>query len=310
MADAVLTVAVLTYRRPLLLKELLPQLQEQINAVSRESGRFTGHLLVVDNDPDASAREVAEGFDSEVRYCIEMIPGISAARNRALDEATGSRLLAFIDDDERPAADWLAQLLLVWSQTEPAAVAGRVVPEFETPPDSWIVAGRFFDRRSLPTGTEIAVAAAGNILLDMRQVRIHGVRFDGRLGLSGGEDTLFTRALVAKGARIVWCNESVVVDRVPLSRMNKKWALSRAWSHGNTAGFVSIELAGTPWRRRQRRITVGLGGFIRVVAGAGRHLCGHMTRSVKHRALGQRLIRKGGGMLAAAAGRTYQEYRR
>lgn len=309
VATVAVTVAVLTYRRPWVLKELLPQLEERIGVVNGEGGRFVVDLLVVDNDPEGGAREAVAEF-SGVRYCVETTPGIAAARNRALDEASASRLLVFIDDDELPGAEWLSPLLKVWAQSEPAAVAGRVVPEYETTPDPWIIAGRFFNRRSLPTGTEVQGAAAGNILLDLREIARHGVRFDVRLGLSGGEDTLFTRTLVAHGARIVWCNESVVIDKVPRSRITRSWVLNRAWSHGNTTGVVALGLAGTPRRRGLRRITVGLGGFLRLVGGAARYAYGRCTGSLGHRARGERLIRRGGGMVAAAAGRTYQEYGR
>src|SRR3954469_16278179 len=68
-------VAVLTYRRTDRLAGLLPQLVQQAAAVGAA-------VLVVDNDPEASARPVAAG--SPVRYVHEPRPGIAAARNRAL----------------------------------------------------------------------------------------------------------------------------------------------------------------------------------------------------------------------------------
>jgi glycosyltransferase involved in cell wall biosynthesis len=254
---------------------------------------------------------VVRAIGSElVRYRVEDKPGISAARNRAMDESAASRLLVYIDDDERPEPQWLAELLKVWSMDRPAAVSGRVLPEYEVPPDPWIVAGRFFQRRSLPTGTELDVAAAGNLLIDLEQVTRLGLRFDDRYGLAGGEDTLFSRELYAKGGKMVWCNESAVVDKVPKARMTRAWTLRRSWSHGNTAGLIALDLAGTPGHRRWLRLQLAVGGAVRVGVGTSRSVFGRFRGSPKDQARGQRLARRGGGMAAAALGLVYQEYRR
>ncbi len=83
-----------------------------------------------------------------------------------------------------------------------------MISEYAAEPDPWIKAGRFFDRRRLPSGTQIEVAATNNLLLDLRQVRAFGLRFDEALGLSGGSDTLFTRELHGRGGVLVWCGRS------------------------------------------------------------------------------------------------------
>ena len=122
-----LVVAVLTYKRPDDLPDVLPQLVAQLGTVDLETW-----LLVVDNDAAGSARETVErlGLPS-TRYVCEPTPGIAAARNRALDEAEGARLLVFIDDDERPADGWLSALVECHRQERCAAVAGAVVPDVE-----------------------------------------------------------------------------------------------------------------------------------------------------------------------------------
>ena len=183
-------IAVLTYRRPAELAALLPELTRQA------LGRPAVRVLVIDNDPAASGASVVSSLKSDaVRYVHEPRPGIAAARNRALDEATSYDLLIFIDDDEWPNPTWLESMLEVHDRTASAAVVGPVISEYAAEPDPWIKAGRFFDRRRLPSGTLIDVAATNNLLLDLRQVRAFGLRFDEAFGLSGGSDTLFTREL-------------------------------------------------------------------------------------------------------------------
>lgn len=307
-----LTVGILTFRRPDRLAATLPVVLDQLAERTAAEPELTTELLVIDNDPDGSAREVAESLAGRgLRYVIEPRPGIAAARNRALVEAAESRLLIFLDDDEIPEPGWLEQLLLTWRRTDrPAAVTGRVLSVFDHDLDPFVAAGEFFRRRRMPTGTELTAAAAGNLLLDLDQVRAAGVTFDPRLGLGGGEDTLFTRRLHDAGGRIVFCDESVAVDTVPRSRTTRRWVLARSWSQGNNQVLVELLLAGgRPHRLRVRAAAVAR-GLLRVLGGLGRALVGMITRSRRHRARGLRTACRGGGMVAGALGARYREYAR
>lgn len=314
------TIAVLTFRRPDVLACTLPTMLEHGRAAApgpvatggaAQEPRFKVRILVVDNDPAGSARATVRSLGAaDVSYYIESNPGISAARNRALDEARSSDLLVFIDDDEQPREGWLDTLLQTWSRTGAGLVCGKVAAEFDGVLDPWVAAGEFFDRFSMPTGTVIHVAAAGNVLLDLRQVRPLGVRFESRFGLSGGEDNLFSRMLDQRGLPMVWCEESVATDRVPAVRMTRKWVLTRAFSHGNTAGLVEIELTDGPTERWTVRAWTMVSGLLRLAAGSARFLLGLVARSNRHQARGLRTVCWGAGMVTGAAGLVYQEYAR
>jgi len=305
-----ITVAVPTFRRPGDLRAGLPMLLQHAREVSADS-RYVADVLIVDNDPEGSAEAVvAEFAASDLRYVCEPTPGIAAVRNRALDEATGARLLAFIDDDERPEPRWLASLVDTWVGSGAALVSGRILADYAGELDPWIRAGDFFVRRSMPTGTAIDVAAAGNLLLDLDQIRAFGVRFESPLGMGAGEDTIFSRALVRAGARMVWCNESAAVDFVPLSRMTRRWVLTRAWSHGNATVLVDLWL--TPGRLARARVRArGLGrGVLRLGGGAARWGLGVAVRSPRHQARGLRALMRGAGMIGGACGLVFEEYAR
>jgi hypothetical protein len=312
--DTSLTVAVLTYLRPRDIAEALPLLVEQCRAVRALGVR--ARVLVVDNDPAGSARTVVEevqaGLDAsvEVRYVNETTPGISAARNRALDEAADEDLLVYIDDDERPSPRWLSLLVEAYRQHGAAAVVGPVVSRFEVEPDSWIVAGRFFDRRRLPTGTRLEVAATNNLLLDLRQVRALDLRFDPEFGTAGGEDTMFTKQLRRRGGEMVWCDEAVVVDVVPASRLTRRWVLLRALSSGNSWSLTSVELASGLVARIGTRLALSARGLVRMAGGVTRLLAGAVRRSQAQHARGLRTLARGTGMLIGAWGISYEEYRR
>lgn len=305
------TIAVPTYHRPEMLRRLLPELLDQAADAEGKLSGFSVGVLVIDNDGGKSARAVVEASaDTRIRYVVEPTPGISAVRNRAIDESGTSQVLAFIDDDERPGDGWLRNLLRVWSETRAAAVSGRVVAEYDGDLDPWIASGEFFRRRRLPTGTRLDVAAAGNLLLDLDQVRAAAVRFESRFGLSGGEDTLFTRTLANRGLLMVWCDESVVTDLVTVDRMTRRWVLFRAWSHGNSVALIDVQLA-APGAKRLAARARGVGrGAARAVGGAGQYSAGVITRSDRHQARGLRTMFRGVGMASGAAGYVYQEYAR
>lgn len=306
-----LTIAVLTFRRPETLAELLPELVEQAVEVAGDDG---ARVLVVDNDPAGSGRTTVEDATRAlppgvaVDYVHEPAPGIAAGRNRALAESDGSEFLVFIDDDELPHPGWLRHLLATQRDSGAAAVAGTVASRFPAPLPTWVAAGGFFDRRRLPTGTPIDVAATNNLLLHLPQVQAAGLRFDPAFGLSGGEDTLFTRQLAAAGGALVWCAEAVVTDVVPEERTRPEWVLRRAFSSGNSVTRVALVLAGS---RRSRALARGRGwaaGGARVLAGSARWVLGVVLADVRHRARGARSAARGAGMLAGTVGHVYQEY--
>jgi len=312
-AASSMRIAVLTYKRLADIAHTLPRLVAQAAAVT--DGRVSCDVLVVDNDPAGSARDFVTTWVSEdpsvpVRYVNEVEPGISAARNRALAESADLDLLVFIDDDERPSEGWLASLLATYREHVSAAVVGPVISEFEVEPDAWVRAGRFFDRRRLPTGTEVEVAATNNLLLDLRVIRRLGLTFDARYGISGGGDTMFTRTLHRLGGRLVWCDEAVVYDIVPASRVTREWVLRRALRSGTSWSSTSVELATSSRRRVLTRVQLTSRGALRLAGGAARMAVGAVTRSPAQNARGLRTVSRGAGMVSGAWGYAYQEYKR
>lgn len=302
-------IAVLTYRRPKDIALALPRLAAQAAGANAPA-----HVLVIDNDPQASARETvlaaAEDSTAPIHYVHEPRPGIAAARNRALRESREAGLLVFIDDDEIPSEEWLNQLLGLYRRTGAAAVVGPVISAYEAEPDAWVAAGDFFNRRRLPTGTEVDVAATNNLLLDLERIRALGLEFDERFGLSGGSDTLFTRSLVARGERMVWCDEAVVVDNVPVGRLTRSWVLRRALRSGNSFSRVSLELARDRFHNFAVRVQLLGPGSIRLAGGTLRYTVGLLGRSRPHEAKGLRTAARGLGMVLGAFGYVYSEYRR
>ena len=303
------TVALATYRRP-------EQAVAAVRAVLAQLEGTAGEVdvLVVDNDPAAGARSAIEAVaDDRVRYVVEAVPGIAAARNRALDESAGRDLLVFVDDDEEPAAGWLAALLETYRRTRATAVSGPVESRFDVEPEEFVRAGGFFARRHrqhVGTGDRVEQAATNNLLLDLAEIRRLGLRFDEEFGLSGGSDTLFTRQLVSRGGWIAWCREAVVVERVAAARVERRWLLTRAISYGTTDVRVAVRLANGTRARLAARARAVLSGVARIGYGSARWLLGRCTRSVRSEALGLQTLLRGVGLSAGAFGYSYERYRR
>jgi GT2 family glycosyltransferase len=305
-------IAVATYRRPDDITTCLSTTLPQARAVSDDpSSDAHVSVLVIDNDPGGSAASAVRAFaDESVSYVVEPTPGISAARNRALSESDGYDVLIYIDDDEEPLEGWLANLLQSHADSGAAAVAGKVLSDLDDLHDPWIIEGGFFERKQRHTGQVLEAAATNNLLLDLAFVDRHGLRFDDRYGLSGGGDTHFTRRLVAAGGRIVWCEEAVVIDHVPPSRMTREWVRKRARRMGNSDVVVDVDIARDGTERLVRRVRGLVRGGLRVGTGGLLFGLGLVTASTRRKARATRLVERGRGMVGGALGSQQWEYSR
>ena len=224
------TLCIATYRRPERLAAVLDDLTRQT--------RLPDEVVVVDNDAAASARPIVDaqllaGTPYPIRYAVQPQKNISMTRNKTVELASGD-WLAFIDDDERAPARWLAQLLAAAERFHADSVLGPVDPVVPPTAPDWIRRGRFYEFPRMPTGTIVPPNRLrfGNLLVQGKLLRDLKVPFDPALGLSGGEDGDLLSRLALDGARIIWCDEALVHEPVETSRLRLDWLLRRALSGG------------------------------------------------------------------------------
>jgi cellulose synthase/poly-beta-1,6-N-acetylglucosamine synthase-like glycosyltransferase len=243
-----LAICIPSYRRPTGLFALLGAL----DALRFETPPPEIRVIVVDNDPDGSAQRVAEASRDRIRFPIQYTHehrvGIPYARNAAIAAAQGCDWVAFIDDDERPAPDWLEELLRVQRATGADVVTGPSLPRFTAAPPSWVVESRAFEPVRHATGTRLSTAFTNNLLARVEMLRSLGRLFDERFRLGVGEDDELFRRVVAAGGSILWADDAIVYEEVPPARATLRWILARGFRVGaasalsrrsGTAGLVA-----------------------------------------------------------------------
>ncbi|CDM25444.1 glycosyl transferase, family 2 [Castellaniella defragrans 65Phen] len=301
-----ISLCICTFRRPARIDALLHALYRQTAL------RRVREIIVVDNDPGRSAAPVLERHAAScpvplvAAHCPE--PNISLARNTAIRQASGD-WIAIIDDDETPVAGWLQHLIELAQAQAADGVFGPVVPVYPDATPAWIIEGRYFERRRLPTGALVprTDVRSGNVLLRRSLLLQEPGPFDPAFGLTGGSDTLLFCRLLDRRARFLWCDEAVVHEPVEPGRATLRWLLKRAYRGGQS--FIRVSALTTPGWRKPLRLAWLLGRAalqlpVALVLALG---CWpwNPVRAIHY----LRLASAQCGKLGAAVGLHYQEYR-
>lgn len=305
MSAVVVAVCIATRDRPEGLQRLLDGLE---CSIFPDLATPDVRVVIVDNSPVVSADSViaSRSLRWPTQILHEPVPGIPAARNRGLREVVARvDYIAFIDDDEFPDELWLAELLRTAATTGAGVVTGPVLPDFRSPPPRWITAGRFFERPRHPTGTILTTARTGNALVASHALRKLDRWFDERLALTGGSDTELFQRLHRQGHAIEWCDEAVVRESVPRSRLRPTWIFRRGFRYGvNRVQRLRFERAPS-WRWLW--LAVAVAGELVV---SGLHLLAAAFRGKSSLVRAGDRFSRALGTLFGLAGGSYEEYRR
>jgi succinoglycan biosynthesis protein ExoM len=238
-----ISICVCTFRRP----EQLNRLLELLDLQDTED-RFRFSVVVVDNDATQSARGVVEswanGSSVRITYGVEPHQSIALARNRCVAMASGE-LVAFVDDDEEPATDWLRRLYEALDNYGSDGVIGAVIPKFRDDAPMWAVRGKVFGRPLHETGEVIdwTATATNNALVKLETLRELEGPFRPQFGAGGEDRDLFRRAML-RGRVFVWCAEAVCDEPVPAERTRVAYQLRRALLRGK----IALQGPGGTWR--------------------------------------------------------------
>lgn len=205
-------------------------------------------VTVVENGNDRKLlSQQIEGcaISSVIKYIFEDEPGLNHARNLGVRASSGS-YIALLDDDCRPAADWVDKILTAHRECPTAGViGGRVLLDYEQPPPVWL--GSEF-RRSLAEldyGEEQKMLGrwqhlVGANLSFTRDVFDEVGGFQESLGLNGSDEIIrandeaeFIQKACLRGLPgAVYEGRALVKHRIPSSRISFEYILRRRFGQG------------------------------------------------------------------------------
>ena len=307
-----ISVCIITMQR----LEELTKLLQSINELEIDSDTYSTAIIVVDNDPGASAKSTCEKIKSDLKFSLKYahqpVRGIPQARNSAIKAARAETdFIVFVDDDELVVKEWLSELISVQERTNADVVCGPVYPKFKSAIPEWITNGEFFDRlgyNSSPDGEVVHYRKikTGNLLLRKSLLdKIKGP-FDESMALTGGTDTKLALELHKKNAKMVWAANAITYEWVPSSRANAKWIFRRAFRTANTEIVIR-----TLEKNSSQRIPIFMEGIIRFSYALffmpfrfiqslfmGKHIVIQHTR----------ILYRGAGMMSSCFGYKFNEY--
>jgi succinoglycan biosynthesis protein ExoM len=191
-------------------------------------------IVVVENDAQPACQGLVLRLAAlmprwQIRYSHEPRLGIPIARNHALAVALEMNFdwIAFIDDDETVAPDWLEAMIKASQTFEADVLQGPVDYVYPSDAPAWLNKKRL---RNRPSGTPLRTAYTNNVMMRARVARSDGLgmTFDERLRFTGGSDSDYYSRAADKGAVIRWVGEASVREVVTAERLTMAWQANRA----------------------------------------------------------------------------------
>ncbi|MEH1839269.1 MAG: hormogonium polysaccharide biosynthesis glycosyltransferase HpsE [Nostoc sp.] len=236
-----ISVAIPTYNGATRLPKILNKLLSQTGVE-----QLSWEIIIVDNNSYDNTSEIIHNYQNiseenyNLRYFLETEQGAAFARLRAVREARG-QLIAFLDDDNLPAPDWLSEAYkFALEHPQAGAWSGQIHGDFEiNPPENFERIQAFLairehgsnphlfdaDNLRLPPGAALVVRKkAWNE--SVPKVLI----FKGRVGKSmiGGED-LEPLLYLRKAGWQIWYNPTMhTYHQIPSWRLEKDYLINLA----------------------------------------------------------------------------------
>ena len=225
-----ISVVITTYNRcamlPAAIESILRQNTPDVNY----------EVIIVDNNSTDDTRQVVESFitrgQGNVRYIFEAKQGPSHGRNAGIANARG-RIIAFTDDDVRPAADWLSNIKRAFdSNPEVECVGGKILPRWPTDPPAWLTGAHWGPLAIADYGNNIIFSASNiPICWSTSNIAFRTKVFDRIGGFSGTFMRCQDRELMCRfmrdGGHMMYVPDVSVTADVIAERLTK--AYHRTW---------------------------------------------------------------------------------
>jgi len=245
------SVVIPTYNRSALLRDA-------VNSVLGQDTRIPFEIIIVDNNSQDDTVDVVRSItDPRVRYVLEREQGNAHARNRGVVEATAD-VIAFIDDDVTVASDWLTSLKQALdSRPDLSFVGGKVLPQWDGPPPSWLTPEHWAPLAVLDYGPDELIIAGNSprglltaniafrrsVFDEVGTFSPHLQRVKNFIGSM--EDTEFLMRVCRSGKQGMYLPSMIASAPVDVERLSKSY--HRRWHTGH--GHFYAVMKDPEWER-------------------------------------------------------------
>lgn len=239
------TIVVATYNRASYLTATLSSLSRVIQGLGKLE------VIIINNNSTDATEVVALNHQDRLgsfKLVKEMNQGLSFARNRGVNEATGD-VVVFLDDDVELDPEWLHELLAPFADPTVAVTGGKVLPYGMQAFPDWLpreygYLASVFDPSDAVCDLEKVMGANFAV---RRKVFDQVGLFDVTLGrkgtkLLGGEEVELFRRVRDAGHRIVYTPRSVVWHKIA-EKLKPEYIENYAYWLGVSEAVIEKRLA-------------------------------------------------------------------
>jgi glycosyltransferase involved in cell wall biosynthesis len=247
-----ITAAICTYNR----ERYLPQLFDSIVKQSLSKEDF--QVVLVNNNSPGNTEEICREFhenhpEIQFVYALETSQGLSFARNKCIELATGESI-TFLDDDAFIAEDYLEKIVNYFDKNADfAAIGSRIylhweneVADWENPYINQILG--FYDLGDEPKNLKFPDYPRGSNMSFrteiFKEIGLFNVEL-GRIGkqmLGGEEKDLFGRIYATHKYIVRYVPDALVFHCVPIERTTDEFVSTQAKGIGKSEKIRTLQL--------------------------------------------------------------------
>lgn len=252
-----ISVLVCTYNRAPALANALRSVVEQ-----ETGGEFSFEVVVMDDRSTDDTRAVVERLSAQSPVPVRYVrtEGFPASRNRGVEEARGT-WVAYFDDDQLAEPDWLRELYRAALRTEAAIVGGARRLRFVSPPAQVYgpvtrsILGEKDHGAELCRCDRVSLAVSGNVLIHRTVFQtIGGFATNMPCGMS---DIDFTRRALERGLASWYAPTAVVQHLIPPHRLTEEYLRWTCYRVGLSMALINQTYAG--WLNMVLRCAIRVG---------------------------------------------------
>jgi len=210
-------------------------------------------IIVIDNNSSDVTPDVVKEFArryENIKVACETAQGLSYARNKGLDIATGD-IIAFLDDDLEINKSWPKEIVRPFVDPSVWCVTGKVKPYGNLNIPEWLPTKLNFLLSISDYGTQEKVLSGkqkpiGCNMAFKNNVFSDAGRFDPALGrkgntLLGSEEVLLFYKILKSNKKVIYNPNAVVFHKID-KKLTKDYVLNNAYWSGFSESYIERRL--------------------------------------------------------------------